>query len=268
MMQTVDHRIPTLALPCNAGSYHDIPFDATDSRANEPLVRLDGYGIVGESFYARTDGGNAPYNRKIDGAAERIWCRKTVAEKLARVNDRLKAFGVELFVFDAYRPIKCQKGLWDFFWKKVAHDNPQASEEERRSICLTIVSDPTRFQRTDSKTWPLHSSGGAVDLTLRKRGTRELLDMGAGFDELSANSTSDAFERKLAAGEIAENDPRLQNRRLLHWAMTQEGFTNYHLEWWHFDYGNQGHVLYAKLLGLPNAPQAAWYGYVDPPSDV
>ena len=29
-----------------------------------------------------------------------------------------------------------------------------------------------------------------------------------------------------------------RNRRLLHHAMRQAGFTHYSAEWWHFDYGD------------------------------
>jgi D-alanyl-D-alanine dipeptidase len=67
------------------------------------------------------------------------------------------------------------------------------------------------------------------------------------------------------AKEIAEDDPPLVLRRLLHWAMAQEGFINNPFEYWHFDYGDQMYVLYAKLLNKPDVPAAAWYGYVDSP---
>jgi D-alanyl-D-alanine dipeptidase len=170
-----------------------------------------------------------------------------------------------LYVWDAYRPVTCQEGLWAFLSKQVATQFPHASAEEKINYTLKFLSDPTGFVRTDPTTWPVHSTGGAVDLTLRDLATGKLLDMGAGFDETEDISYSDAFERKLAAHEIAENYPALVNRRLLHTAMTREGFVNYPLEFWHFDYGDQMYILHSHLLGLPQTPSAAWYGYMESP---
>ncbi len=81
---------------------------------------------------------------------------------------------------------------------------------------------------------------------------------------MSALSHSDHFERLRARGRIGEDDPRLCNRRLLHWAMQDQGFTNYSYECWHFDYGNQMYVMMRNYLG-PDHIAAAWYGYVPVP---
>ena len=204
---------------------------------------------------------------KSTGALPEVWARKTVAEKLAHANEYLKEFKLELFVWDAYRPVRCQQGLWDYFTRQAAQKMPAASEEERRQWVLTFVSDPTNFKNDDAKTWPSHACGGAVDMTLRKI-DGELLDMGAAFDQMDEMASSDAFERMLAAGEIAEDDQRLWNRRLLHWTVIREGFINYRHEFWHFDYGDQMFVMHANELNLPVAPSAAWYGYIDPPEQV
>jgi D-alanyl-D-alanine dipeptidase len=265
MPDKIAFKIPVLDGLANAGSYKAIPFDFDDPRGKEPLVKLSDYGLAGESFYARTDGNNAPYYEKIDGATEQVWARKTVAEKLVRVNALLRPHGVEIFVFDAYRPVQCQRGLWDFFDRQAKEKLPSASEEERKNYILTFVSDPTQFNPSKANTWPVHACGGAVDLTLRDIKTKTLRDMGAGFDEMSNASFSDTFERKAIAGEIGKDDPRLNNRRLLHWGMTQEGFVNYGFEFWHFDYGDQMHVLHSEMLGLPDRPSKAWYGYIASP---
>ncbi len=262
------YNIPVLGWAANAGSYRNIPIDKRDRRAAEPLVKFADYGIPCESFYDRTDGGNWPYHERIEGATKYVWGRKTVAEMLVRVNARVVPFGVEIFVLDAYRPVKCQEGLWKFFWKQAKLQMPNATEAEQREHVLNFVSDPTRFKRQDSTTWPVHTSGGAVDLTLRDIKTKQLLDMGARFDEMSTDSYSDALEKQLQAGEIKPDDPRLFNRRLLHWAMTEEGFINYPLEFWHYDFGDQMYVLHAGLLKTPAAPQSAWYGYADAPHDA
>ena len=126
------------------------------------------------------------------------------------------------------------------------------------------VSDPRRFHPDDPRTWPAHATGAAVDLTLRDLRTRELLDMGTHFDDMSTVSHSDYFERLLHGGRIGPGDARLRNRRLLHWAMQAQGFINYSYECWHFDYGNQMYVMMRNYLGRDPAP-AAWYGYVPAP---
>ena len=43
---------------------------------------------------------------------------------------------------------------------------------------------------------------------------------------------ADAFERE------GMDETVRRNRRLLHHAMRQAGFTHYSAEWWHFDYGD------------------------------
>ena len=265
MVYSLSYKIPMINGLPNTGGYHKIMINPRYLNYQEPLVRFCDYGIAGENFYARTDGKNAPYYKKIEGSVETIWGRKTVAEMLTRVNGRLKPFGVELSVWDAYRPVSCQRGLWDYFVEQGRRNKPGASAEELKEYVLNFVSDCSSFDSNDSRTWPVHASGGAVDLTLRDLESKELLDMGVGFDEADEKTYSDAFERKLAAKEIDEKDPRLWNRRLLHWAMTEEGFINYPYEVWHFDYGDQMYVLYAGLMGKPNAPKEAWYGYIESP---
>jgi D-alanyl-D-alanine dipeptidase len=103
-----------------------------------------------------------------------------------------------------------------------------------------------------------------VDLTLRDSVTEALLEMGARFEEDTDASASDYFERQLAAGYIDENDIRLQNRRLLHWAMTREGLLNETAKVvWHYDWGDQIYVRASRVF-LQDPPLAAWYGFIGP----
>jgi D-alanyl-D-alanine dipeptidase len=188
-----------------------------------------------------------------------------VAEKLARVNERLRPFEAELFVLDGYRPIDCQRGLWNFYFAKAKRQDASVSEQECRAYAMQFVVDPANFDAADSRTWHPHTTGAAADLTLRDSASKELLDMGANFEEIEAESIADFFERQLAEGRIDEDDVRLQNRRLLHWAMTQEGLLNETAQvFWHYDWGNQLYVRASRAF-LPNPPQAAWYGYVEQP---
>lgn len=263
----VDHQVPITSLQMFSSPYSDIPVDTNDPRGREPLIRLDSVGVAFENYYAKTDGKNPPFGIQIEGSRPDIWLRKSVAEKLARVNELLRPFEAELFVLDGHRAVACQQGLWNFFFTKAKQQNPGGSEEEHRAYARQFVVDPASFDETDSRTWQAHTNGAAVDLTLRDSVTKELLDMGADFEEDTDKDVSagDYFERQLAAGLIDEDDLRLQNRRLLHWAMTREGLLNETAKvFWHYDWGNQSYVRASRAF-LKDPPRAAWYGYIEPP---
>jgi D-alanyl-D-alanine dipeptidase len=252
--------IPVRDTASDTGGYRAIPVNRDDRRFSEPLVRLADHGIAGESYYARTDGGNEPYCRPIRGSIRELLARATIAVKLNRVNRALAARRLELFVWDAYRPLACQQGLWDFFRERIRAIMPDASQDAASAEVRRYVADPDHFRPEDSTSWPSHATGGSVDLTLRDCRTGDLLPMGAGFDEMNEKAHTHYLEGLLQGGEIAADDVRLLNRRLLYWSMADEGFTNYAYEYWHFDYGNQMHIMTLAEAGAPAS--AAWYGYV------
>ena len=260
----VDHQVPITSPQMFSSPYSEIPIDTNDPRGGEPLIPLESVGIAFESYYAKTDGKNPPFGRAIDGSRPDVWLRKSVAEKLALVNERLRPFEAELFVFDGHRTVACQQGLWNFYYTKAKQQNPSGSDQEHRAWARRFVVDPVSFDEADSRTWQAHTSGAAVDLTLRDSVTEALLEMGARFEEDTDASASDYFERQLAAGYIDENDIRLQNRRLLHWAMTREGLLNETAKVvWHYDWGDQIYVRASRVF-LQDPPLAAWYGFIGP----
>lgn len=261
----IHHQVPITSLEMFAASYADIPVDQSDPRSLEPLVPLDSMGVAFESYYAKTDGRNLPFGYAIEGSRRDVWLRKSVANKLARVNELLRPFAAEVFVFDGHRTVACQQGLWDFYYAKAKQENPAGSDPEHRARARQFIVDPALFDENDPRTWPAHTNGAAVDLTLRDTVTGALLEMGAHIevDADSPESAGDFFERELAAGRIDEDDVRLQNRRLLHWAMTREGLLNETAKvFWHYDWGNQIYVRASRAF-LPNPPRAAWYGYIE-----
>ena len=264
----VDHQVPITSLQMFSKPYSEIPIDRTDPRGREPLIPLESVNVAFESYYAKTDGENPPFGRPIEGSRKDIWLRKSVAEKLARVNELLRPFEAELFVFDGHRTVACQQGLWNFYIDQAKQKNPGGSEQDHRAYARQFVVDPASFNENDSRSWQAHTSGGAIDLTLRDSATGELLDMGATFEDDGDKEVSvgDFFERQLTAGQIDEDDVRLQNRRLLNWAMTAEGLLNETAKlFWHYDWGNQSYVRASRAL-LQNPPKAAWYGYIAAPS--
>lgn len=233
-----------------------------DAHSQEPLADLFSYGIAGQEFYARGDGDNFPYNRRIEGAIDGLYARVSVAKRLCEANESLRAVDIEVYVYDAYRSIACQRSLWKFFSEKYRTDHPNASERDVDEFTRTFVSDPRGFVADDAATHPLHSTGGAIDVTLRRRSTGELLDMGTHFDDPSERSTTYFFERELGAGHIRADDPRLAARRMLYGSMTRAGFTNYPYEFWHYDFGNRMHALMRKRQGLPAGDRKARFVYI------
>lgn len=259
-----DQPIPMHRRAPTAGNYEDVPIALSDSRFNEPLVDARSLGIAGENYYARTDGRNTPYDEIVPGAVRQLWCRRSISVMLVAVNERLASYGAELYLWDAYRPVACQNALWDFYWKRFSRELPEADDAAIAERVCQYVSDPRRFDPHNPRSWPAHVTGAAVDLTLRDTRSGALLNMGTHFDDMSTASHSDYFERLLHADRIHLDDARLRNRRLLHWAMQEQGFTNYSYECWHFDYGNQMYIMMLDFLGRTRG-ETAWYGYIPPP---
>ena len=259
----VDHQVPITSPQMFATPYSEVPIDNHDPRGREPLVPLESVGVAFESYYAKTDGNNPPFGRAIEGSEQNVWLRKSVAEKLARVNEHLRPFDAELFVLDGHRTVACQQGLWNFYYAKAKQEIPGGTDQQHRAWARRFVVDPVSFDVNDSRTWQAHTSGAAVDLTLRDSVTKELLDVGAHFEQDTPALIADYFERQLLAGQIDEDDERLQNRRLLHWAMTREGLLNETANvLWHYDWGNQIYVRASRVFSK-DPPHAAWYGYIE-----
>ena len=70
-------------------------------------------GLAGDNFYAGER--NPPYWRRIDGATEKLLLRQTVLEKLGNVNARAGEAGLELYLFDAWRPRAVQAYFHDIW---------------------------------------------------------------------------------------------------------------------------------------------------------
>lgn len=107
--------------------------------------------------------------------------------------------GLQLVVYDAYRPQQAQAILWN------------ACPDPQYVVDVAIGSN--------------HSRGTAIDVTLMDdRG--HLLDMGAGFDEM--HDRSHAWHPSVP--------PAAQrNRLLLNAIMFGSGFVGINSEWWHFE---------------------------------
>jgi len=250
---SISRPIPDATGNGTALSYHELAIDLNDNRNKEKLVKLSEFGIAGESFYARQDRLNAPYHQCVCAGDSTQQLREGVAAKLREGNKQLEKYGLELYVLDAYRPVICQKNLWRYFTEEAKRMTGSTAEKEIEHYAGKFCSNPTAYDPANYKTSPTHLTGGAVDLTLRRIKTGELLYMGGIFDDASAVSNTRHFESgdagKAQDSEINAAAPQAtpsasalearRNRRILYWAMTDRGFANYPNEWWHFDYGNQ-----------------------------
>ncbi|KVU76490.1 D-alanyl-D-alanine dipeptidase [Burkholderia ubonensis] len=107
--------------------------------------------------------------------------------------------GVNLKIFDAYRPPEVQRALWEF------------------------LPDPTYV--ADLGLGSNHSRGTAIDLTLVDADGEEL-DMGTRFDAMTAASSH----------FYNGHPPHVQrNRLLLLGLMHAAGFVHIESEWWHYE---------------------------------
>ena len=164
----------------------------------------------------------------IPGATDLFFVRSTVAKMLLEVAEALPN-GYKLKLYDAWRPITVQKSLFEAYYARLCHlyKDSNVSEEDLIKKTLDFVSFPS--ENPDCA--PVHSTGGAVDLTIIDSNGHEL-NMGTNFDDFS----------EIAHTVYYENTPFLEirnNRRLLYYHMTNVGFTNFPTEWWHYDFGDR-----------------------------
>ncbi|HEX2092075.1 MAG TPA: M15 family metallopeptidase [Longimicrobiaceae bacterium] len=135
----------------------------------------------------------------------RALLRPDAAAALARVQRRLRAEGLGLKVFDAYRPVRATLAMVEW-----------AERTGNR-----WVLDQGYVARRSG-----HNRGGTVDLTLVRLRSGAELEMGTPYDTFS-----EAAHTANATGAVLENRARLLR------AMEAEGFRNYEKEWWHFRFG-------------------------------
>ena len=169
----------------------------------------------------------------IPSAITTAYVRKTVADKLIEAKKMLPD-GYTFEVLDAWRPFGVQMDLFNSYKEQVIPTCPPDIKEDEliKKVC-EFVSYPDKSKKIAY----VHSSGGAVDLTvLDADGNR--LEMGTGFDDFTEKSYTAWFEENDSSSEIAKN------RRLLNNVLLECGFTNYPSEWWHYDYGDAFWAFY------------------------
>jgi len=161
------------------------------------LVRLHDVvpNLLTDVRYATTNN----FTNRILYTSDTLYARRAVAQQLLQAQRDAQSRGLQLKVFDAYRPLSIQRLMWSIV------------PDER------YVADPAKGSR--------HNRGCALDLTLCDSTGAEL-DMGTGYDE---------FTDRAAATYTDLPENILANRRLLESIMNAAGFDVLPSEWWHFD---------------------------------
>lgn len=168
------------------------------------------------------------FEQNISGATADVYVRSTVADMLLKAAGMLPE-GYKFKIYDAWRPAAVQKALFDAYYDRLRkeYEGTGISGEQLKELTMRFVSFPS----ADPAKPFVHSTGGAVDLTIVDAAGREL-DMGTGFDDFTDAAHTSYFE---SAGSEEIRD----NRRILYNVMMAAGFTNYPSEWWHYDFGDR-----------------------------
>jgi len=191
---------PRSAPPVNTVETAIAPDAAADTLLAD--VRALDSSIVVDVRYATTNNfTGAPLPGYL---ANRAFLRREAAAALARVQRDLRAQGLGLKIYDAYRPVRATLAM--VAWTERVHR-------------ADLLKDGYIASRSR------HNLGLAVDLTLMDLASRKELEMGTPFDTFSP-----AAHTANATGEAAANRQRLKA------AMEREGFTNYDQEWWHYTF--------------------------------
>ena len=164
----------------------------------------------------------------LQNAEKDCFVRKEVYEKLVEAFSYLpKEYRFK--ILDAWRPFALQEELFYKYSAEITkkYHLENVPENERLKTINRFVSSPVNNEILP----PIHTTGGAVDITLIDSDGKEC-DMGSAFDEMGETAYTAYYEDSKET-HIADN------RRILYNAMISAGFTNLPSEWWHYDYGDR-----------------------------
>ncbi len=168
------------------------------------------------------------------------YVRRTVYEKLL-IAQNLLPEGYKIRIWDAWRPFSLQQEIFKKYYKDIVEnfalsDIPLHQQQK-------IISNYVSFPNDNRMYPPLHTTGGAVDVTLLDPLGNEV-EMGTAFDEFSPKAHTRYFEENPFNPNVCEN------RRILYTCMTFAGFVNLPSEWWHYSYGDRIWAYYNNTPAL------------------
>jgi len=198
------------------------PADFVDIRELDPSIQVDILYSGPHNFIGRPIAGYE---------ANRCLLTRPAAEALARIQSRLKGFGLSLKLYDCYRPQTAVDGFER--WASAAGDDARRAQFYPRMPKDQLI--PRGYIASPSS----HSRGSTVDATIvaaspplpRKPKSScgspdpTMLDMGTGFD---------CFDESAHARAPGLTPEQRANRMLMQTLFTAAGFNPYPREWWHF----------------------------------
>ncbi|WP_111418326.1 M15 family metallopeptidase [Rhodoplanes roseus] len=219
-----------LAMPHAAAQPVALPDGFVRLRERDPTIRQD-------MRYA------GPFNftgRRVPGylAGECILLRPA-ADALVRAQARLVAEGYHLKVYDCYRPERAVRSFID--WAQSPEPDRMArifspAIDKSQQFALGYIAKRSRHSlgiavdvglvRATDPDLPTPTDAGPCDGPFETRARESSLDLGTAYDCAAPLSATAA---RVGAQARANRD------RLVR-ALAAEGFRNYRLEWWHFDY--------------------------------
>lgn len=190
-------------------------------RAEQPtqpgFVYLDQV-LKGAKYDARYYSGDNFVGTRIDGyESPRVLLTQPAARALAEVESDLSLSGLELKIFDGYRP---QRAVEHF--KRWAADLGDTRTQARY---YPQLRKSALFEDGYIAKHSGHSRGSTVDLTLIDAQSGRELDMGSPFDFFGPISHH---------GTALISAQQMRNRETLRSAMQRHGFEPYGNEWWHY----------------------------------
>jgi D-alanyl-D-alanine dipeptidase len=161
----------------------------------------------------------------VDGyEVNRVVGSAALADALREVRGRARRLGFGLLLWDAYRPRRAVARFVQ--WSEQPEDGRTKARfypNIERSEMLT-----NGYVARESG----HSRGGAVDLTIYRLDTGELLTMGGDHDLMDERSHH---------GARGVSDEDASHRRTLCSIMEASGFERYDREWWHYVLRDEPH---------------------------
>jgi D-alanyl-D-alanine dipeptidase len=173
-----------------------------------PGVRWDARYATSENFTG------AP----VDGyLVNRIVGTRAMGASLEQASEKAAALGLGLFLWDGYRP---QRAIDAFRrWSE------QPEDGRTKQHHYPNITRAQMFEQGYVAARSGHNRGSAVDLTLCRLATGDLLDMGGDHDLMDKSSWH---------GAQGVSPLATRNRELLCSIMEDCGLDRYDREWWHY----------------------------------
>lgn len=135
--------------------------------------------------------------------------REQTAQKLIKANEELRKFGFKIKIWDAFRPIKYQRKMWEVYPDENFVANPDKKE------CN-------------------HCKGSAVDITLCTLDNKDI-KMPTEFDHFGIESYRNYYYNL--------DETTRANVMILENIMIKSGFTPFPYEWWHFNDNDEYDII-------------------------